>query len=85
MSVYRANLETIRNFNRTFPIGTLVVFQGRQLKTWGPAGIGAKGEPSIFLANGPDEPVPISQLQIPGYECTIIDRRKRPNVRPERA
>lgn len=73
--------ETVRNWNRQFPPGTLVIFQGRERRTWAPAGLGARDMPSVFLDGEPDEAVPLDQLDVPGY--TVVTGKKRTKERPE--
>lgn len=89
MNIPRANLETVRNWNATFPVGHAVIFEGREYRTWSHAGIGGEkphaGRPVVLLDGGPDAPVLLDSLQIPGYETQVVDRRKRPNARPEAA
>jgi len=59
--------QTIRNWNTVFPPGTIVEYHGKRLKTWSPAGMGQKYEPSVFLV-GIEEPIPLNLLTVPGWE-----------------
>lgn len=58
--------QTIRNWNAAFPVGTAVEYQGKTLKTWSPAGMGQKYEPSVFLV-GIQEPIPLIMLTVAGW------------------
>ncbi len=60
----------VREWNSHFPPGTPVEYQGRLCKTWSPAGIGQKFEPSVFLDGEPDYPVPLNSLRVPGWKTT---------------
>jgi hypothetical protein len=71
-------VETCRNWNEVFPIGTEVIFEGTKLKTWSHAGLGPKYKASVFL-DGIEEPIPLSRLQVPGYEATRKKTRTDPN------
>lgn len=59
-------IESCRNWNALFPPGTEVTFDGRQARTWSPAGLGARDEPVIFL-DGIEEPVPLGRCEVPGW------------------
>lgn len=71
-------IASCRNWNEVFPIGTEVLFEGRTVKTWSLAGIGARDEPSVFL-EGIDEPVPISRLEAPGWERSTRKSKGKPS------
>ncbi len=60
-------LESVRNWNEHFPTGTQVNYQGELRKTWGPAGLGPKNEPSVWL-EGIEDLVPLARLTVPGWE-----------------
>lgn len=60
--------QTVRNWNAVFPPGTVVEYQGQKRKTWSPAGMGMRYEPSVFLDGEPEEPVPLAILTVPGWE-----------------
>lgn len=59
--------QTIRNWNAVFPVGTVVEYQGQKQKTWSPAGMGQKFEPSVFLV-GIQESIPLNLLTVPGWD-----------------
>lgn len=61
--------QYVRAWNAVFPPGTVVEWQGRTVKTWSPAGLGIKSEPSVFL-EGVEEPVALNSLTVPGWERT---------------
>jgi hypothetical protein len=71
-------VETCRNWNQAFKIGTEVIFDGTKLKTWSHAGLGPKNEACVFL-DGVEEPIPITRLQVPGWETTRKKTRSDPN------
>jgi hypothetical protein len=56
----------VREWNSHFPPGTKVEYQGRLVKTWSPAGLGIKYEPSVFLEDV-EEPVSLNSLTVPGW------------------
>lgn len=89
MKISQAALESVRNWNKAFRIGQVVMFDGKEYRTWSHAALAGEkpyaGQPAVFLAGGPETPVPLHRLQVPGCEWTIIDKRKRPNARPEKA
>ena len=60
-------LGHIREGNKHFAPGTEVDWQGELRKTWGPAGLGYKNEPSVWL-EGVEELVPLNSLTVPGWE-----------------
>lgn len=43
-------------------------FEGEEIATWSHAGLGMKDEPSVWLEGGPEEPVPITRLKVPGWD-----------------
>ena len=75
--------ETVRNWNIQFRPGQVVIFLGKKAKTWGPAGLGWKDVPSVFL-DLPEvpEPVPLDRPDVPGCHVTI--GKKRTNERPSK-
>ena len=71
--------ETVKNWNSKFPIGTKALHRGVKVKTESWAGRNKHGEPSVFVS-GTEEPVPLSELEVPGYTVKIGKRRT--NERP---
>lgn len=68
--------ENCRNWNKTFPPGTEVIdFDGSVRRTASAAGLGLRDVPSVFLEGGPEEPVPIGRLKVPGY-VTVVGKRR---------
>ena len=73
--------EAVRNWNAAFQIGTVVILEGFEHKTWSPAGLGEKWEPVVFL-EAVEKPVPLDRLTIPGWDWTTKKTTTRP---PRRA
>lgn len=66
-------LDHCREWNRVFPIGTVVELTGPNGtlvldKTWSHAGLGKRNEPVIFLDQHGPAPYPLNRLEVPGYE-----------------
>ncbi len=64
--MHPAQKRTVRDWDSKFPIGTEVIYAGRTYRTWSHAGIGKRGQPSVFL-DGIQEPIPIAAIHVPGY------------------
>lgn len=58
-------LEQIRAWNANVPPGTEVEWHGQKFRTWGPAGMGYRGVPSVWL-EGVEELVPLAALEWEG-------------------
>jgi hypothetical protein len=74
-------LENCREWNKNFKIGTKVTFEGKAFKTWSYAGLGLHDEPAIWL-EGVDELVPLSRLDVPGFDRVKPKRNSRPEDAP---
>ncbi len=66
--------QTVVLWDQKFPIGTKVIYEGEQHFTESHAGIGLKGEASVFIS-GVETPVPIGRLDVPGYTRTTGKRK----------
>ncbi len=75
-------VETVRNWNANFPPGTVVIFEGTKCKTSGPAGLGLRDEPSVFLDEH-ELPIPLVRLDVPGYHRTAWRRTNERPLTPE--
>jgi hypothetical protein len=67
-------VESVRNWNEAFPIGTVVIFEGTERRTWSHAGLGFRDVPVVWL-DGVEEAVALDRLQVPGWER--VSGRKR--------
>ena len=68
-------IETCRNWNQAFPIGTKAALEGNGVVLWSHAGLGLKDEPSVFI-EGEQEAVPISRLSVPGWVMVNAKKHK---------
>lgn len=71
----RRNLETARNFNRQFEIGTKVRYMGMMTETETKAAQDVYGEACVFLKDF-EEPALLVALEIPGFK--VQTQRGRP-------
>lgn len=62
----RRNLETVRNWDRAFPIGTKCIHNGVETYTESHAAQDNYGEPVVFI-HGVEEPVMLIALTVPGF------------------
>jgi hypothetical protein len=71
-------LESVRDFNEKFKIGQKVYYQGEMYKLWSQAGLSTRDEPVVFLDSKTIvEPVPITQLEIEGWDVVYGKRAKK--------
>lgn len=64
-----ASKQTICSFDACCPIGTTVLYAGRESRTQSHGGMGCESEPVVFI-EGVETPVPIGLLVIPGVVVT---------------